>query len=101
MTNWTLILAAVGTASATGASTLTATWLQGRATRESTRQQTEAMLRRIQAENERLRTQHGEDHRRHCRGVYHQFLDVASRFDLTLRQLAPLIESGEITQEPF
>jgi hypothetical protein len=37
-------------------------------------------LRRIEAENERLREQHREDHSRHRQAVYHDFLDTAHRF---------------------
>jgi hypothetical protein len=37
-------------------------------------------LRKVEAEAERLRMQHGEDHLRHRQAVYHDFLDSAHRF---------------------
>jgi hypothetical protein len=69
MTDWTLILTSVGTSAVAGS--LTGWFVYLGAKRSGA-----VALRGVEAENERLREQHREDHFRHRQGVYHDFLDV-------------------------
>ncbi len=65
VTDWTVILTSIGTASVAGVVGFKAAAMQARVS-----------LRGIEAENGRLREQHKEDHFRHRQGVYHDFLDA-------------------------
>jgi hypothetical protein len=65
VTDWTLIATTLGTASITGLLGYLVAKRNG-----------EVTLRGVEAENERLREQHREDHFRHRQGSYHDFLNV-------------------------
>jgi hypothetical protein len=79
LTDWTLIVTAIGTASVTG--------IVGYGTAKLN---TRTELRRIEAENERLRAQHREDHLRNRQGTYHLLLNVDRQYtDAILRRENP------------
>src|SRR5438034_4214462 len=67
--DWTLVVTTLGAAGIAGASGYMAAWRQG-----------SVALRQVEAENERLRDQHREDHFRHRQGVYHGLLNVEREF---------------------
>jgi hypothetical protein len=72
VTDWTVI----GTAAIAASSAVVGSALGYATSRHVARVE----LRKFEAENERLRTQHGEEHLRHRQAVYHDFLDSAHRF---------------------
>jgi hypothetical protein len=69
VTDWTVILTSVGTASITGAVAYFTAKRSG-----------DVALRGVEAETERLRLQLAEPHFQHRQSVYHDFLDSAHRF---------------------
>jgi hypothetical protein len=75
VTDWTLIVTTLGTASITGGLGYLVAKRNG-----------DVALRGIEAENDRLREQHREDHFRNRQGTYHNFLNVdrALRYRLAL-----------------
>ncbi len=88
MTDWTLITTTLG-ASAIAA---TSAYLIAKRGAEATARQVEAGTTRareqIEAENERLRAQHREDHLRNRQGTYHRFVAGEYRYMETFRNLA-------------
>jgi len=63
--DWTVIITSLGSVSIGGGIGLLSARLSGR-----------VALRGVEAENERRREQHQEEHFRHRQGVYHDFLNV-------------------------
>jgi hypothetical protein len=59
------------------------------------KRQSAVELERIRAENDRLRTQHQEEHLRHRQAVYHDFLDSAHRFHQDAGGTEPLAKPAE------
>ena len=54
-------------------------------------------LRKVEAENERLRTEHGEEHLRHRQAVYHDFLDSAHRYHQAVGGVEPFPTPADYT----
>jgi hypothetical protein len=87
VTDWTLILTTVG-------ATIGAAGITGLSSYHLARKNGEVALRQVEAENERLRAQHSEDHLRNRQGTYHNFLNAERRFEWRVLR-------GEATQDDF
>jgi hypothetical protein len=73
VTDWTIVLTTLGSAGIAAS----AGWYAARKTAE-------VSLRQADAENERLREQHREDHLRNRQGTYHEFLSADRNMGRTL-----------------
>jgi hypothetical protein len=74
VTDWTIILTAVGTAFATGGLGYLGIRRSTDVTRYQVSEETARAHALSEAENERLRAQHREDHLRNRQGTYHNLL---------------------------
>jgi hypothetical protein len=90
VTDWTVILTAVGTAVVTGGLTGGLGYFGIRRSTDVTRYQVEEESARAyalsQAENERLRAQHREDHLRNRQGTYHNLITADQDLQFALGQ---------------
>jgi hypothetical protein len=94
VTDWTVILTAVGASAVSGTFGYLAARQGAKASIRQAETQHATALAQIEAENARLREQHKEDHLRNRQGTYHRFLNVESEFRGKL-------ERGEVTHEDF
>jgi hypothetical protein len=74
VTDWTVILTGVGTASVTGWFGYLAIRRSTDVTKKQIEEETARAREQTEAENERLRTQHREDHLRNRQATYHALL---------------------------
>jgi hypothetical protein len=90
VTDWTVIVTSLGAAGIAGSFGYL-----------SARQSGKVALRQAETENERLRTQHREDHLRNRQGTYHSFLTAEARLDATFRLSARGATAPEQAQTVF
>jgi hypothetical protein len=91
MADWTLILTTVGAAGVTGGFGYLAAKQGARASMRQAEQQHQTALAQVEAENERLREQHREDHLRNRQGTYHSFMTADRRLFSLLDRMSEML----------
>jgi hypothetical protein len=79
VTDWTTVATTLGAAGIAGLGGLAGGWYGARKTAE-------VSIKQVEADNERLREQHREDHLRNRQGTYHNLLNALAAFRSLLYQ---------------
>jgi hypothetical protein len=95
MTDWTVILTSLAAASVAGLAGYAGARMQAQVAMRGIEAENARLRDRIDADSERLREQHREEHFRHRQGVYHDLLD-ADRLMIRLAPRAPQLPMREI-----
>jgi hypothetical protein len=88
VTDWTLIITTLGASGISAASAYLIAKRGAETTASQVKAETTWAREQIEAENERLRAQHREDHLRNRQGTYHQFLAGEYRYMAAFRDTA-------------